>query len=524
MSVAIGDITASRRELSTDRPLSLAILAMGGQGGAVLADWIVALAEANGYFAQATSVPGVAQRTGATIYYVEMVPARDGVHPVLSLMPMPGDVDIVLAAEFMEAGRAILRGLVTPDRTTFIASTHRALAVVEKEKPGDGRANSGAVIDASDVSAKRIVAFDMEEIAQRCGTMISASMFGALAGADVLPFSQQAFEAVIGSGGRGAQQSLNAFRIALDTTRNDVATAVETTAAAPAILPANTGYPQLDSILQRLRDEFPEAAQAMLFAGSRRLLAYQDHRYVHDYLDRVGFFAAINRQRPGDTPELTIAAAKHIANAMAFDDVINVASLKTTSARFDRTRREQSVADDQLIYTTEFMHPRGEEMTGTLPRALGAVIERRPRLMQALDRLVNRGRRIQTGSITGFLLLYLLAGLRRFRRGTLRYARETAHLERWLAFARHCVAIDYAFAVEVLNCRRLVKGYSDTHARGQSKFDRVIAAAGLIVGRPGSVLWLQNLKTAALADEKGDALEGALRTLASAYDGVSGKR
>jgi indolepyruvate ferredoxin oxidoreductase beta subunit len=518
MSMAIGDITASQRELSTDRPLSLAILAMGGQGGAVLADWIVALAEGNGYFAQTTSVPGVAQRTGATIYYVEMVPARDGVHPVLSLMPMPGDVDVVLAAEFMEAGRAILRGLVTPDRTTFIASTHRAFAVVEKEKPGDGRANSGVVVDASDVSAKRIVAFDMEAIAQSCGTMISASMFGALAGADVLPFSQQAFEAVIESRGRGAQQSLNAFRIALDATRNGVAGAIETADATVAPLPADTGYLELDGILKRLRNEFPVTAHAMLFAGSRRLLAYQDHRYVHDYLDHVAFFAAVDRERPGVAPDLTIAAAKHIANAMAFDDVINVASLKTTAARFDRTRREQSVADDQLIYTTEFMHPRGEEVNGTLPRALGAFIERRPRLMQALDRLVNRGRRIQTGSITGFLMLYLLAGLKRFRRGTLRYAHEAAHLEQWLTFARNCVAIDYAFAVEVLNCRRLVKGYSDTHVRGQSKFDRVMAAAGSIVGKPGSVLWLQNLRKAALADEKGETLEGALKTVASAYD------
>ena len=47
---------------------------MGGEGGGVLADWIVALGEANGHIAQTTSVPGVAQRTGATIYYVELFP------------------------------------------------------------------------------------------------------------------------------------------------------------------------------------------------------------------------------------------------------------------------------------------------------------------------------------------------------------------------------------------------------------------------------------------------------------------
>jgi len=118
-------------------------MAMGGEGGGVLADWIVDLGEANGWLAQTTSVPGVAQRTGATIYYVELYPAseaeRDGATPVLALMPLPGDVDVVLASELMECGRAVQRGLVTPDRTTLVASTHRVYSITEKSALGDGR-------------------------------------------------------------------------------------------------------------------------------------------------------------------------------------------------------------------------------------------------------------------------------------------------------------------------------------------------------------------------------------------------
>ena len=111
-----------RPPVSLEKPLAIAILAMGGQGGGVLADWIVEVAEQEGWAAQSTSVPGVAQRTGATIYYIETLPPRNGVAPIFSLMPTPGDVDVVMAAEFMEAGRSILRGLVTPDRTTLIAN------------------------------------------------------------------------------------------------------------------------------------------------------------------------------------------------------------------------------------------------------------------------------------------------------------------------------------------------------------------------------------------------------------------
>ena len=130
--------------------IKIAILAMGGEGGGVLADWIVDLGENNGYIAQTTSVPGVAQRTGATIYYVELYPQAqaeaDGASPVLALMPLPGDVDVVLASELMEAGRAVQRGLVTPDRTSLIASTHRVYSIAEKSALGDGRVDSGQLL------------------------------------------------------------------------------------------------------------------------------------------------------------------------------------------------------------------------------------------------------------------------------------------------------------------------------------------------------------------------------------------
>ena len=114
--------------------ITIAVLGLGGQGGGVLADWIVQLGERGAHVAQGTSVPGVAQRTGATVYYVEMIPKGGTGALVLALTPVPGDVDIVVASELMEAGRAILRGFVT-SRTTLIGSTHRVYAIAEKSLP-----------------------------------------------------------------------------------------------------------------------------------------------------------------------------------------------------------------------------------------------------------------------------------------------------------------------------------------------------------------------------------------------------
>ena len=60
-----------------------------------------------------------------------------------------------------------------------------------------------------------------------------------------------------------------------------------------------------------------------------------------------------------------------------------------------------------------------------------------------------------------------------------------------------------------------MKGYSDTHARGLSKFDRVIAAVPKLAAREDGPAWLERLKRAALADENGVAFDGVLKTVAT---------
>ena len=87
------------------RIVTVLVAAMGGEGGGVLADWLIAAAAAQGFPVQSTSVPGVAQRTGATNYYIEIYPVEaarlGGARPVFSLTPSPGDVDIVAASELL---------------------------------------------------------------------------------------------------------------------------------------------------------------------------------------------------------------------------------------------------------------------------------------------------------------------------------------------------------------------------------------------------------------------------------------
>ena len=491
--------------------IKLAALAVGGQGGGVLTAWIEDLARANGFVAQATSVAGVAQRTGATVYYVEMAPVSDLGTPIFSLMPAAGDVDVMIAAELMEAGRSIIRGFVTPDRTVLIASTHRALAVSEKIVPGDGIADAAEVMAAAEIAARRFIHADFDALAIRNGSVISATLFGALAASGALPFPVEAFEAAIRKGGKGVDGSLRAFRAGYEAASGGVAEpAPDPVKAVPLV----TGPERLVSEWKRLEARIralPDAAQEMASAGLRKVVQFQDTAYGEEYLARLERIAQVDRS-PFD---FCREAAKHVANAMAYDDIIRVADAKTRHGRRERIASEMGAEPANVMQVTEFLHPRAEEIVSLLPAGTGARWAANPRRMALIDRLFNKGRRMRTDRLLPFLMLYALGGLKGWRRRTLRHATERSHLEAWLSRATDLASRDYALAVEVIRCRRLIKGYSDTHARGLSKFDKVMEGIGLVEGRSDAADWARRLREAALMDEEGRTLDGALLTIRS---------
>lgn len=492
--------------------LKIVIMAVGGQGGGVLSSWIEAAARLDGRAVQMTSVAGVAQRTGATIYYIEVAPK--GVEtPVFSLAPAAGDVDVLIAAEMMEAGRAIQRGFVTPDRTVLIASTHRALAVSEKVVPGDGVARSDAVRGAAEIASARLIMADMEKLAVSAGSVISASLLGALAASDALPFARDIYETAIRNGQKGVDASLSAFAAGFDAALSE---AEDVSPTPPNGQSHAMGPSALLGKWETLRariDTYPEPIRDITLAGVQKVVDFQDVAYGAAYLDQLETILTL--ETTPAKPDLSQEVAKYLANAMAYDDVIGVADKKTRQARFDRIDAEMRQTETQVMHLTEFMHPRGEEMIGLLPVWLGRWVETHPKVMGSIDWLVNRGRRIRSDGFIGYTLLYTVAGLRRFRLGSLRHSVEQAHIARWLDRVRQTAERDYALAIEIAKCRRLIKGYSDTHARGRSKFERVLEGADLVEGRKDAAEWVRRLRDAALQDEAGSALDGALETVQS---------
>lgn len=474
----------------TDRNrITIAVLGLGGQGGGVLADWIVQLGERNGHVAQGTSVPGVAQRTGATIYYIEMIADVGGPRPVLALTPVPGDVDVVVASELMEAGRAILRGFVSK-RTQLIGSTHRVYAISEKSAMGDGRASGERIVAAAHDRARRFIGFDMDAVAERTGSVISSVMFGALAGSGALPFARSAFEDAIRAGGKAIEANLRGFAAGFDAAQG-----VAEPAPALPDLPAPTSATGR-ILAERIAATLPPEAHRFALEGVKRLMDYQDAAYAEHYLERL--------ERLGGTPEVLAEAARHLALWMSYEDTIRVADLKVRATRFARVRSEVKAKDDQIVNMTEYMHPRLEEICETLPAALGRRILASDGWSRRLHPFFTKGRHVETTSLRWFLMLSLLAGWRRWRRGTLRYQLEQARIEDWLALVR---AAEPEAALELVKCQRLIKGYGDTFARGLGNYERIVAR-----WRAGGVdaAGLRALREAALADEDGVALGLAL--------------
>jgi len=492
------------------RPISVAITAIGGQGGGVLAEWVRHVAEANGYLVQTTSVPGVAQRTGATVYCVELFPAATAQEadaiPVLSLMPVPGDVDVCVAAELMEAGRAIQRGYVTPDRTVLITSTHRDFAIEEKTALGDGRLDGDAVLAAAEIAAQRVIGFDMDALARRNGSVVSAVLFGVLAGSAALPFPREAFEEAIRASGKGVEASLAAFAAGFERAAADTpAEAVPDTAAPDAAEAIDTLF------RERISEELPDAVHETAAVGVARLVDYQDTDYAADYLDRLVAVVTFDSAARGH--RLTTELARHLAVWMTFEDTFRVADLKSRPERLERIRAEVGAAPDQLLRVTEYLHPRVEEVCDSLPADWGRRVLASPWLRGLVDRLFGGGRKVATHTVFGFLQLQLLAQGRRWRRRSLRYAREQEQITAWLERIAPYAERDYELAVELISCQELRKGYGDTQARGVAAFDRVCLHADTVLGQADAALQVAKLRDAALADEDGERLGEVLVTL-----------
>ncbi len=452
--------------MSEARPICLLIGALGGEGGGVLADWITEAATGCDHPVQRTSVPGVAQRTGATTYYIEILPTTwsevGDRQPVFALFPNPGTVDLVVATEALEAGRAMERGFVTPDRTTLITSTHRIYAIAEKIVPGDGRYDTDRIAAAAQELAKQPIMFDMRTFARAHGVSLNAVLLGMIAGSDVLPFDPEVFRAAIRSAGKAVDDNLNGFELGLEAVRNPPE-------AAP--VPAKRRSAETSPLMAQALADLPEALHEIAAEALPRLTHYQNAAYAQRWIDRMRDLAGAESTVGLAPGTVSVPAGKQLAVWMSFEDIIRVADVKSRRTRRDQVMQEIGARPGQVVHVTEFLKPGIPEWADMLPPGLGRGLRgwgaRR-------GRTGNIGLQIRSDAVSGYLTLFLLARLRWWRPRTLRFAEENADIDAWLGTLRVATARDADLALEIAELPRLRKGYGETRTRGVGKYARIM--------------------------------------------------
>jgi indolepyruvate ferredoxin oxidoreductase beta subunit len=496
--------------MTSPRPITLLIAALGGEGGGVLTGWIVAAAEAAGYPVQSTSIPGVAQRTGATTYYIEILPVQtrelNGKRPVLALTPGVGDIDIAVASELLEAGRTVASGFVTPDRTTLIGSLSRFYAMDEKIAMGDGRFDQDKLIAIVKDNARDSLLIDMQQLAEQSRSIVSAVMLGAIAGSQRLPVTAEQLEAAIRDDGKPVDSNLRGFRAGLEAAR----------ARLQPVKPPekkNNAAATLEVLELDVASTVPALAQPIVLEGVRRLMPYQSVAYARLYLDRLGPIADAD-EACGAQGKLLKEVARHLAVRMSYEDVVRVAQAKISPARMQRIAREELRVKDEPYSVHDFLKPGIEEMCQLLPSFMARPILALATRKGWLGR-VYLGMEINSTSITGYLRFLLLAKLRGIRPYGHRYAEEQAQIESWLGLIVEAARRSAELGLEVAECARLIKGYGDTHARGLANYHivetRLIrpALAGQIP-LPSAADAVASARTAALVDPDGESLAKCL--------------
>jgi indolepyruvate ferredoxin oxidoreductase beta subunit len=491
----------------TPTVLSLLIPAVGGQGGGVLSEWLVDAALLDGFPVHGTSIPGVAQRTGSTTYYVELYTERGAEEPAFSLYPVPGALDVLLAPEFLEVGRMIEQGFVSPARTTVIASTHRLLSIHEKIATGRAIYPHEALQRAAETAAHRLVAFDALALAREHGTEANAVLLGAVAGAGVLPISEGAFRAAIERKGVAVKSNLAGFDLGIRLVREAPPGRI---AEAPARL-ETAGPPALPADLQSVVDSMPGEAREVVARGVHRLIDYQDDAYAREYLQRLGPFVP-GAGASSAHVELLSVVARYLALWMSYEDAVRVADLKTRASRFARIRSDTLRGGGGEIVVTDYLKPDLDEIWGVLP----------DRLVRPLARWAERrwphgrptlGQHVRTTTVSGFLRVWLLARLKRLRRISYRAREEHARIVRWLEAVRTCAALDPALGVEVARAGQLVKGYGDVRRRMLAVHEQLLEAvrdASRLEAERGqgfgaSIALAARLRAAVLAGPDGEA-------------------
>lgn len=470
----------------SEKLIKILVPAVGGQGGGVLSEWIYQAFLEEGYEVQGISLPGLSQRGGSTVYYIEALMGGDSnSNIVFSQHPVPGDVDVIVAQEFLELGRVLEQGYGS-EKTTIVTSTHRIYSTLEKLPVGSGiysDDNLHAIAHRFSSQYRYIDALETARKNKMDEKAVNAILLGLLCNTGCLPLGRQSFINAIKTAGVAVEQNLKAFEAGFNT---DNSSSVENKTEKYGYFETELlrKYKIKPDELKKLEDvalseenDLPVHLHYYMQEALLRLADYQGVRYATEFADSVRKIADIDKANTGKDFRLTGMFLKNLALLMSYEDGIRVAELKIRENRFNKIREDMSLDEHQVFHVTEYLKPDAEEIYGLLPSFLVS-----PVLMIA-DMVYPPGRSGRkstftfaqtpvTSSFTGFLRMWLLTKLKPFRQYSYRFKKEHKVISKYIADVGFYSKYDYELGCLAARAGGIIKGYGRVRRRTTDTFYR----------------------------------------------------
>src|SRR5229473_1045067 len=210
-----------------------------------------------------------------------------------------------------------------------------------------------------------------------------------------------------------------------------------------------------------LPDGLPDGAAPIVSDGIHRLMDYQGASYAQLYVDRLRRFIG---RRDVDSAMFG-EIARLMAMRMSYEDPIRIAQLKLAELEIVPGGPHVEYADDVRKF-------RLDELIGALPAVVAEPV------LDTLDWVgwahQQISIRFSTRSRWGIRRLKIEAALRRWRRFSVRYARERAWVERWLHMIDRSLTKQPRAASAIVQTATMVQGYGDAYRQGLADWHAII--------------------------------------------------
>lgn len=467
--------------------IKIMVPAVGGQGGGVLTEWLVQAFFLEDYDVQGISLPGLSQRGGSTVYYLEAHPKPESEDKqiIFAQFPVPGEVDVIISQEFLELGRALQLGYGS-DRTTIVTSTHRIYSTLEKLPIGSGIYSDENLRKIATAFSSKLIELNALQLAKDNGMddlAVNAILFGALAASGRLPLSKESFISSIEKVGVAVKTNLRGFEVGWNSVSSSKDTGKKPVVWETFVRTRADRFEEYErevylGKVSRIETEFPGQLREILAESLSRLIDYQDAEYADRYIDDVREVFALDESMKGNL-KLTEHFARNLALLMSYEDGIRVAELKIRSDRFKRIKEEMRLRDDQVFKVIDYLKPDAEEIYGLLPNVVVAPFVRIVE-SSVFKKIWRRKRPVTfaqtptTTSFSGFLRLWLLTKIKFMRPGSYRFKKERALMDKYKESTLYYAGLDYKLGCLVAGSGAMIKGYGKVRRRTIKAFYRFI--------------------------------------------------